>query len=93
MLPGEKRLFEGLRKRARESREWYEVMGLITCCSKPRLRKAWAPYWPFRAVYCANCSAVVLTCGPVAAWVWEHIYAVVWPGQAFKVQVERGKRL
>lgn len=61
---------------------------IARCCVRPDLYRAYAPFWPFRAIWCGNCREACLVNGRVLGWVWEWlIVPFFWWRGAFPVRV------
>lgn len=58
------------------------------CCTRPALRRAWVPCWPFEAAWCENCGDVMSLWGWFRNLLWTLFVWPVWNGT---IRVEKSK--
>lgn len=65
--------------------DWRPNTGHVLCCARARYRRAYLYWRPFSGIYCENCYAFILTCHPILAWIWRHIFHPIVGRHAYRI--------
>jgi hypothetical protein len=67
--------------------DWRPKTGRVLCCARARYRRAYLYWRPFAGIYCENCDAFILTCHPILAWIWTHIFDPIVGWHAYRIHL------
>lgn len=67
--------------------DWRPNTGHVLCCTRARYRRAYLYWRPFSGIYCENCDAFILTCHPILAWIWTHIFDPIVGWHAYRIHL------